>query len=435
MSEVSQNAPVYDVLVVGAGLAGLTCAKHLVAAGKRIALVEASDAVGGRVRTDEVDGFRLDRGFQVYNPAYPDAAAELDHAALDLRPFEPGALIRHGERFHRLSDPWRRPSKALATALSGAATFGDKLRIAKLRSKLKRSESLDVIVDEEVTTLEALKRFGFSDTIIARFFKPFLGGVFLENELATSSRMFEFVFRLFGEGDVSLPRLGMQQIPEQLAAGLPTGLLELNTPVESLTHDASGNHDGGVIVRGERRQAKLVVLATEGPATDQLLGEPAPERGWRSTTCVYFAANKPPIAEPILLLNGDNPTAGPINTVCVPSQVSPDYAPAGQSLISVSVLGDPPESDDDLVKSICHQARDWFGEQVADWSLLRVCRVRYALPDQTPPHYQTIEKSTRARQRVFVCGDRYDTASINGAMRSGRRTAEAVVRELEGGRA
>ncbi len=435
MPEATETSPVYDALVVGAGLAGLTCAKHLTTAGKRVALVEAADAVGGRVRTDVVEGFRLDRGFQVYNPAYPDAAAELDHTALDLRPFEPGALVRHREKFHRLSDPWRRPAKALATATSGAATFGDKLRIALLRSKLRRNESLDAVAGEEVTTLEALRRFGFSSTIIERFFRPFLGGVFLENELTTSSRMFEFVFRLFGEGDVSLPRLGMQQIPEQLAGGLPEGILELNTPVESLTVDASGNHDGGVIVRGERRQAKLVVLATEGPATDRLLDEPATQRGWRSTTCVYFAADKPPVAEPILLLNGDAPTAGPINTVCVPSQVSPDYAPEGKSLVSVSVLGDPSEPDDDLVESICHQAKDWFGEQVARWELLRVCRVRYALPDQTPPHYQTIAKSTRARQRVFVCGDRYDTASINGAMRSGRRTAEAVVRQLEGGHA
>lgn len=420
---------VYDAILIGGGLAGLTCARRLTSAGKRILLLEASDAVGGRVRTDTVDGFRLDRGFQVYNPAYPDAAAELDHAALDLRPYEPGALIRHGGRFHRLSDPWRRPTKALATAFSGAATLGDKLRIAWLRAKLRRDPSLDAIAREEVTTIDALRRFGFSDVILERFFRPFLGGVFLERELTTSSRMFEYVFRLFGEGDVSLPAAGMQAIPEQLAATLPAGVLELSSPVESLT-ESSGTPDGGVIVRGERRQARLVVLATDGPATDRLLGEPPPERGWRSTTCVYFAADKPPLTEPILVLNGDGPAGGPINNLSVPSQVAPGYAPAGRSLISATLLGDPTGSDDELFDAVRRQAHVWFGDQANAWDTLRVMRVRYALPDQTPPHYQTLEKSLRARQRVFVCGDRYDTASINGAMRSGRRTAEAVLREL-----
>lgn len=422
---------VYDAILVGAGLAGLTCAKHLSAAGKQVLLLEASGAVGGRVRTDSVEGFRLDRGFQVYNPAYPDASAELDHARLDLRPYEPGALIRYGGKFHRLSDPWRRPTKALATATSGVATLRDKLLIARLRSKLRRDRSLDAIVGEEVTTLEALQRFGFSELIIERFFRPFLGGVFLEQELATSSRMFEYVFRLFGEGDVSLPAAGMQAIPEQLAAALPPGVLELIAPVESLTETA-GMPDGGVLVKGQRRQAKHLVLATEGPVADRLLGEPAPERRGRATTCVYFAANRAPLSEPILLLNGEGPAAGPINNLSLPSQVAPGYAPAGRTLVSVTVLGDPAESDDDLVESICHQAFEWFGPQVRDWSLLRVCRVRYALPDQTPPRYQTIEKSLPARQRVFVCGDRYDTASINGAMRSGRRTAEALLQELSG---
>lgn len=425
----ANDAPVHDAVIVGAGLAGLTCARHLVRAGKRVRVLEASDAVGGRVRTDVVDGFRLDRGFQVYNPAYPDAAAELDHARLDLRPFDPGALVRHGGQFHRLSDPWRRPTKALATALSGAATLGDKLRIARLRTKLRRDASLDAIAGEEVATIDALRRFGFSETILERFFRPFLGGVFLESELTTSSRMFEFVFRLFGEGDVSLPRHGMQAIPEQLAEGLPAGTVELNTPVDTLTNEG-GTNDGGVVVGGQRHQARVVILATDGPTTDQLLGEPAPAKGWRSTACVYFAADRPPSTEPILLLNGDGPTAGPINNLCVPSNVSPDYAPAGQSLVSATVVGNPSTSDGDLVESIRHQAGEWFGSQVAAWRLLRVCRVPYALPDQTPPHYGTVEKSTRARQRVFVCGDRYDTASINGAMRSGKRAAEAVLREL-----
>ncbi|MEN0109659.1 MAG: NAD(P)/FAD-dependent oxidoreductase [Planctomycetota bacterium] len=443
------DAPVYDAIVVGAGLAGLCCARTLCEAGKSVLLLEASDAVGGRIRTDRVDGFLLDRGFQVFNTAYEEARRWLDYDALGLRPFEPGALVQHGGRRHRLSDPWRRPGKALATAFSGAATLGDKLRIARLRSLLKRNRTLDAVAGEEVPTIDALRRYGFSDVIVERFFRPFLGGVFLEPELATSSRMFEFVFGLFGEGEVTLPAAGMQAIPEQIAAGLPDGVLVLGARVGGLTRGRSNNagegpvggtHDGGVFVDGVRRQAKFVVIATDGPAADALLEEPSTAESWRSTTVVDFAADTPPIDEGILVLNGDGPDGahgGPINTLSVPSRVQPTYAPGGQALVSASLLGLPregddptPEGDQTLTESVRQHARAWFGAAVDAWRPLRVCRVRHALPDQRPPHYQRIEKSLRARERVFVCGDRCDTASINGAMRSGRRAAEAVLAAL-----
>jgi phytoene dehydrogenase-like protein len=248
--------------------------------------------------------------------------------------------------------------------------------------------------------------------------------VFLERELETSSRMFEFVFGLFGSGAATLPAAGMGEIPRQLSERLPAGVLRLGAWVDRITDD------GGVFVGDERLQARLIVIATEGPAADRLLGLPAPERGSVSATCVYFSADEPPLREPILLLNGDGPAAGPINNLCVPSRVAPGYAPPGQSLVSATVLGDPPVADTTLTEAVREHAREWFGSKVDAWRALRVTRVKYALPDQRPPHYQQIEKSTRVRDRVFVCGDRCDTASINGAMRSGRRTAEAVLRQL-----
>jgi phytoene dehydrogenase-like protein len=410
-----------DVVVIGAGLAGLCCALRLIEGGKRVTLLEASDAPGGRVRTDLVEGFQLDRGFQVLLTSY-------------LRPFEPGALVRHGGRWHRLSDPWRRPTKALATALSGAATLGDKLRIARLRTLLSGGKSFDAVAGRETTTIDALRGFGFSPIIIERFFRPFLGGVFLERDLETSSRMFEFVFGLFGSGAATLPAAGMGAIPQQLASRLPGGVLRLGARVDRITDD------GGVFVAGERLQTRLIVIATEGPAADRLLGLPAAERADRSVACVYFAAPQAPLREPILMLNGDGPQRGPINNLCVPSRVAAGYAPPGESLVSATVLGDTPQGDtvpgdtvlDDatLTEAVRDQACSWFGAAVEAWRPLRVARVKHALPDQRPPHYQQIEKSTRVRDRVFICGDRCDTASINGAMRSGRRTAEAVLRQL-----
>ncbi|MGL4513402.1 MAG: NAD(P)/FAD-dependent oxidoreductase [Lacipirellulaceae bacterium] len=414
-----------DAVVVGAGLAGLACSLRLLEAGKRVTLLEASDAPGGRVRTDEADGYLLDRGFQVLLTGYPEARAQLDYAALDLRPFEPGALVRHAGRWHRLSDPWRRPGRAIATALSGVATLADKLRIAWLRSLLRKDRSLDAICGCEATTADALRRYGFSPVIIERFFRPFLGGVFLERELETSSRMFEFVFGLFGSGDVALPGAGMQAIPAQLAARLAPGVLRLGSAVTRI------DDDGRVSVGDESLRGEVLVIATDGPAADRLLGVPASKREGRRVTNIDFAADHPPFAEPILMLNGDGPAGGPINNLCVPSQVAPRYAPAGKALVSATVLGDPAVSDGELTADVRRHAREWFGPSADAWRPLRVTRIAYALPDQSPPHYQQVEKSLRVRDRVFVCGDRFDTASIDGALRSGRRAAEAVLRRLE----
>ncbi|MEO1496370.1 MAG: NAD(P)/FAD-dependent oxidoreductase [Planctomycetota bacterium] len=420
---------VYDAVVVGAGLAGLCCARRLVAEGKRVCVLEASDAVGGRVRTDEVEGFLLDRGFQVLLDNYEEARDQLDYGRLELKAYEPGALVYAGGRTHRLSDPWRRPTSAVATALSGVATLGDKLRIARLKARLASTDRLDAVAGEELATIDALRRFGFSPTAIDKFFRPFLGGIFLESDLTTSSRMFEFVFRLFGAGRATLPAGGMGAIPAQLAESLPDGALRLNTPVEAI--------DGATAIAGDDRfRGRLLVVATDGPTADRLLGHEPPAAAGRSVACVYFAADEAPLREPILMLNGDGPEAGPINNLSVPSQVAPRYAPAGQSLVSATVLekqsGDA--DDETLFRATRDQARRWFGPAADAWRPLRVCRVLYALPDQRPPHYQRIEKSLRVADRVLVCGDRLDTASINGAMRSGRRAAEAVLRELRGDR-
>ncbi|TWT46742.1 protoporphyrinogen/coproporphyrinogen oxidase [Botrimarina hoheduenensis] len=433
MSQVDAT-DAYDAIIIGAGLAGLCCAKRLSAEGKRPLVLEASDAVGGRVRTDSVEGFLLDRGFQVLLTSYPEARQQLDYQRLDLHAYEPGALIWCNGRMHRMSDPWRRPQHALATLRSGVGTLRDKLRIAQLASRLSSHRGIDVVANEELITEHALQRWGFSPRVIERFFRPFLGGIFLERQLATSSRQFEFVFRLFGEGQATLPAAGMHAIPTQLAAALPPGTLRLNTPVNAITDDG-GVGVGGVGFGQERLQAKLIVVATDGPAADRLLGH-EPAAPGRSVACVYFAADAPPLREPILVLNGEGPTAGPINNLSVPSQVAAGYAPAGQSLISATVLADQADTPDDaLIEAVRKQAVDWFGSQAQAWRPLRVVRIPYALPDQQPPHYQRIEKSVRVRDRVLICGDRYDTASINGAMRSGRRAAEAALRELSGQRA
>lgn len=413
-----------DVIVIGGGLAGLSCARELCAHRLGCQLLEASDAVGGRVRTDELDGFRLDRGFQVFLTAYPEAKAILDYEALNLRDFEPGALIRIDDSFHRFADPWRRPQHLLATATSSAATLMDKLRVAQFRRSTTRGELQKVYERPEQATIDLLRQRGFSEVIIERFFRPFLGGVFLDHALETSSRMCEFVFRMFSLGNAALPEAGMGTIPAQVVGQLPPDAVRLNTPVASLEEGAV------VLADGQRLTARAIVIAAEAPAARRLLGDTSIVKGQR-TSCLYFAATVPPVHEPILVLNGTGD--GPINNLCVPSQVSSKYAPPGESLISVTVLEEHAGAER-LLQQVQDQLQAWYGPSATSWRHLRTYDIEYALPSQAPPALEPVQKpSVSVRDGVFLCGDYLDTASINGAMASGRRAAQAVMEYLSAG--
>ncbi|MEM7587058.1 MAG: NAD(P)/FAD-dependent oxidoreductase [Acidobacteriota bacterium] len=404
-------------LIVGAGLAGLSCAVHLHRSGFGVKVLEASDGIGGRVRTDRVEGFLLDRGFQVLLTAYPECQRMLDYRALDLKPFFPGALVRLNGRFHRVADPWLRPLAGVAGAFSPVGSLTDKLRVARLRRRLLATPLDEVFRRPEKTTAQALADEGFSDAMVERFFRPFLGGIFLESKLETSSRMFEFVFKMFSSGDTALPSRGMQQIPEQLASQLPEGTVETGRRVVEL--------DGRTLrlADGETLTAPIVVLASDAAAAAELLPEVS-NPAWCATTSLYFAAPKAPIELPILVLNGDG--SGPINNLCIPSRVSPHYAPAGQELVCVSVVDDARQGDE-LEQAVRGQLRTYFGDQIDAWRHLRSDVISHALPAQAPPALEPAERPVQVRPGLYLCGDYRDNASINGAMVSGRRAAEAIV--------
>ncbi len=411
--------PKPKVLIVGGGIAGLCCAHHLHKAGVSCKVIESSDKVGGRARTEEFQGFRLDRGFQVLLTEYPEAKRVLDYEQLQLGRFEPGALIRFGGKFHRFVDPWRRPRHFLKTAFSGVASFADKLRVARLRNRVCRRSSDKASPLPDQTTMSRLQDEGFSERIINRFFKPFLGGVFLESDLNTSSRKFEFVFRMFSLGDAALPADGMGAIADQIAAGLPPDTVRTNTRVAKVSGQRVCLEDG------QELSAANVVIACEAPVAARLLGAKQPEPA-HGVTCIYFAADSPPVSEPILVLNGDG--CGPINNLCVPSQVVPSCAPAGKSLISVTVLGVvSAEQQLDLHDRVVSQLEDWYGPIVETWQHLKTIQIPYALPNQNPKTgHQPITPTTKTNG-IIVCGDYLENASIQGAMVSGRRAAEAIL--------
>jgi len=412
-----------DVIVVGAGMAGLVSALELQRRGLSVQVVEASDAVGGRVRTDVMQGFLLDRGFQVLLTAYPEARRCLDFDALELGEFEPGAIVRREGRFHTISDPIRRPRKILTSAFAPIGTMNDKLLIARLRGEVLTAEIDQVLSDPETSTIAALREFGFSSKIIERFFRPFLGGIFLDPELATSSRMFRFVYRTFAQGAAAIPNAGMQAIPRQLASRLNDGCVRLNARVEHVRL-------GGVRLQsGEELFAGAVVVACDPGSASRLLPEARVRAAMRGVRCLYFAAPDAPVGERYLVLNGDG--EGPINNLCVPSVIAPLYAPPGCHLVSVTVLH-APLSEDHLIRDVREQLIHWFGEQTNGWEYLRSYHVEHALPDQSLEHGGVAMSPVRVQPGLYVCGDHCGTASLNGAMLAGRRAADAACAEFVG---
>jgi phytoene dehydrogenase-like protein len=302
--------------------------------------------------------------------------------------------------------------------------MSDKLRVARLRSQVMRADVDSLFAAPNSSSLEFLRAFGFTSNMIDRFFRPFFGGVFLERELATSSRMLQFVFRMFAAGDTALPAEGMGAIADQLAGPWPQGRIRFHTEVVRIEGTTV------TLASGDQLRARAVVVATESQVAAKLVEVIQPP-GVRNVTCLYFAGEKPPIEEPILVLDADR--QGPVNNLCVPSNVSPTYAPPGGSLISATVLSPTATSDRELERLVRSHLGGWFGSAVDRWKHLRTYRISNALPAIEPcwnPDRPTEPCLDGILPGVYVCGDHRENPSIQGAMASGRRTADQVLADL-----
>lgn len=407
-----------DVVVVGAGLAGLAAAVHLEAAGRSVRVLEASDGVGGRVRTDVVEGFLLDRGFQVLLTAYPEVATMLNAEALRLGAFDPGAVIRHAGRFHTITDPFRRPLSLPGTALTRVLPLRDKLRVAGLRRRVTAGPAVELLRAPETSTLAHLQAAGFSPAAIDRLFRPLFGGIQLDPTLGTSSRMFDIIYRCLATGDSALPAAGMGAISAQLAGRLMPSTVVLNAEVVHV------DGAGATTADGRHHRARAVIVAADGPGAARLLS--LPEVAGHGVSCCWFAAPSPPLRRPVVVLDADR--SGPALNVAMISEAAPTYAPEGQALIAAACphVGLDPAIDlaTGLGDATRAQMRTWFGEQVNDWRLLRTDHIAHAQPVQSPPFSPV--KPLRVGDGLFVAGDHRDTSSIQGALFSGRRVAAAV---------
>jgi phytoene dehydrogenase-like protein len=418
-----------DVLIVGAGLAGLCCGRRLAQCGVPFEILDASDGVGGRARSDVVGGFHLDRGFQVYLTAYPEGRRILDLEALDLRAFTHSVLVWTGRRFQRVVDPRKAPFAAIAALFDPIASPLDSLRLVRLGLSISRGKLEHQFTKDERLTLDLLRWNGrFSPAMIDRFFRPFLATFYHERQLATSSRLFRFLFRMVLAGDVAIPAGGMQAIPDQIAASLPAGSVRLGTRVESVGHRCV------TLAGGITLLSRAVVVATDGPAAARLLGDEIADPGSHGSTTLYYAA---PVVGQASSLSGqagslsyDGTGQGPVNHLAVVSNLVPESAPSGRSLIAAVVVGIPAEDNTELDRRVRVQLAGWFGSEVTVWELLRVYRIPHAAPDQTAGKLDPWQRPVRLRPGLYVCGDHRDNASMDGAMTSGFRAAQTVMEDL-----
>ena len=409
-----------DVLIIGAGIAGLTASRVLTNAGKTVKLIEASDAIGGRVKTDSVDGFLLDRGFQVLLTAYPEAKQFLDYRALDLCKFSPGAFILDSHGISEIGDPLREPSTLFKTLLSPAGTFTDKLKMLALKQKLSRKDLSEIFESPETTALTYLVKAGFTNKMLTQFFKPFMTGIFLEERLKTSSRMFEFVFKMFSEGDTAIPANGMGMIPKQLAQGLKVNDLALNESVIAVEGNEVRTSNGRTL------KSKYILIATDeanipGPFARDV-------KNANSVINIYFTADSPPYTRPLIALN--TLPGKLVNNIAVMDLISPAYSSNGKSLISVSIISEQQHMViDELVPKVIDELKFWYADAI-NWKFLKSYHIPYALPNDEHVTDDIQPAKLRLNEHCFICGDHLLNGSINAAMKSGRLAAEAIIKTM-----
>lgn len=411
----------HDTVVVGAGLAGLTAARRLGRAGRRVRVLEASGVLGGRVRSRVVDGFTLDAGYQVLFPAYPAVRRNLDLTALDLVPIAPSAAVRRGEREDVLGDPRRDPAALPGTLTTDALSLADKLRVGRLALALLRGAPHALLSGPDETTESYLRGQGFSEAALNNFFRPFFGGIFLRRELDTSARLFRYYFRLLLGGGAALPRAGMSAIPRQLAAGLD---VQVNVRVTGL--EARGPHVTLQTSNGEL-DARSVIVATDPSAAAALLGQDV-ARGSLGSTYLYYAADTKIDDQPRLLLNAET---GLINNAQWLSNALPGRVPPGQHLLTVTVLGLPDEDDCDLDGQVRGELEAWYGEAaVSGLRTLAVERIPHAQYPQPPGYAATLPGHATPLPGVLLASEVTSMSGIQGAMESGEKAAAILLGDL-----
>ena len=412
------NKEDYKIHIIGAGVSGLIAARVLENKGYSPVILEATDRVGGRVKTDSVDGYQLDHGFQVLLTAYPAAQKFLNLKALDLQYFLPGAVLFKDGNKRTIGDPLRSLSLLFPTLISGVGTFSDKLKILKLNKLLKKTTTNKIFKKGEKTTLQYLIDFGFSKEIISQFFTPFFSGIFLEPDLKTSSRMFEFVYKMFGEGYASLPKSGIEAIPKQLKANLKSTQYVFNTAVSRI-------EDGKIVLKnGTELESHFTIVATD--PRQMISNLKNQQTTWKSCDTFYFETEARVIDKPLIGLVADRESL--INNIFYHTSIATDTT-SKREVLSVTVVKDHELNDTDFQKEIEEELRTLCNIKVV--RCLKRYRINHALPNVSNIQYDLSPSETKIKDTIFLASDYLLNGSLNAAMLSGERAAQGLVEVLE----
>ncbi len=412
-----------EVVVVGGGLAGLRCGWRLADAGRSVVVVESAQAVGGRERTDVVDGFLLDRGFQVLNPAYPAVRRWVDLDALELRPFGAGVLVRRERGLAELSHPLRHPAGLLATLRSGLLTPRAVAAIVRWAGPVLAAPRR-VVDGPDRPLSQGLDRVGLAGPLRVEVIEPFLAGVVAEDRGETSEAFTKLLVRMFALGVPGVPARGIRALPEQLAAAAVRAGADLRLG-EAVVEVSAGV--SGAVLRlagGERLAARAAVVAVGPEAVGGLLDVSPPRT--RGLQTWWFEAGQRPTTSTMIAVDGRR--RGPVVNTAVMTNAAPELAPPGRHLVQATCLL-PARADAAASEAeVRRQVGEVYGVDTTRWQLVHRHDIRHALPAQPPPLRTT--SPARVSPSVYMCGDHRDTASIQGALVSGHRVAGAVLADL-----
>ena len=409
---MKQKSP--SIHIIGGGISGLIAARVLEEYGLSATIIEATDRLGGRVKTDVVDGYSLDHGFQVLLTAYPAAKKYLDFDALALQEFLPGSAIFKNGKQKIIGDPLRNLSLLLPTLFSGIGTVNDKIKILALNRRLKKKSIQNIFAEKEQTTHVYLENIGFSEAIITNFFTPFFSGIFLENKLDTSSRMFEFVYKMFGEGNAALPKDGIQAIPKQLFEKLKSTTCVFNTKVKSV-------ENGSIkLESGETLKSNFTIIATQASGLVSNLKNQATL--WKSCDTLYFEVAKREIKKPLIgLIAAHNAL---INNIFYHTSLQTS-ATATKELLSVTVLDKQNLTNRQLVTGVQKELKELCN--IDSCTFIKQYNIPMALPNLQDIQYEMLPSETRLTETIFLAGDTQLNGSLNAAMIAGERAALEVI--------